>query len=61
MNNNETIVKRSVVIILGIIGLVFLTICVKSGYSVGEALGELIYNLKHWDKNKSYRTIRGGR
>lgn len=47
MNNNDLIEKRSVIIILSIIGLVFLVICAKSGYSMGEVLGELIYNLKH--------------
>lgn len=47
MNNNDDIVKRSVIIIIGIIGLIFFVMCVKAGYSMGEDLGELIYNLKH--------------
>ncbi len=34
-------------VILICIGLIFMIICLKFGLSVGNELGELIYNLKH--------------
>ena len=46
-NNNELLVKRSVIFILGMAGLLFMAFCAKFGYTVGEVLGELLYNLKH--------------
>ena len=46
-DNNDVLVKRSVIFILCMVGLLFMSLCVKSGYAVGEAFGELLYNLKH--------------
>lgn len=46
-NSQDDLVKYSVITIIGVILLVFLIICIKSGYSFGSALGEFIYNLKH--------------
>lgn len=45
--NNAILVKRIVILVVGIAGLILMAICAKNGYKFGEVLGELIYNLKH--------------
>ena len=46
-NDNEVFVKRCVIIVLIVMGLLFMTLCAKFGYAIGEVLGEFIYNIKH--------------
>lgn len=41
------LVDIMVKIIICAIFLIFFVICIKFGYSVGSAIGELIYNIKH--------------
>ena len=51
-NNNEKLVKNSVMIIISLIIIIFFVICLKSGFLLGSAIGELIYNLKHQLRNR---------
>lgn len=45
--SKDSLVKYSVIIIIGIVLVLFMVICANFGLAVGSTLGELIYNLKH--------------
>ena len=45
--DNDIAVKRGVILVVGIAGLILMAICAINGHKIGEVLGEFIYNLKH--------------